>query len=69
MLSSNSRTERFRSAAEFPRTLQGVESDKSEKLFLEMRDCLVFTNRSQSQLMRHNNGDRGKVALAQNRRG
>jgi hypothetical protein len=62
MADSNSNTERFRSATEFPRTLQGVESAEAERLYLEMRDCLIFTNRSRSQLMRHNNGYRGKVA-------
>jgi uncharacterized protein YukE len=61
MASSNSNPERFRSATEFPRTLQGVESAEAEKLYMEMRDCLIFTNRSRSQLMRHNNGYRGKV--------
>jgi DNA repair exonuclease SbcCD ATPase subunit len=42
--------------------LQGVESAEAEKLYLEMRDCLIFTNRSRSQLMRHNNSYRSKVA-------
>lgn len=61
MSSSKSNPERFRSATEFPRKLQGVESAEAEKLYLEMRDCLIFTNCSRSQLMRHNNGYRGKV--------
>lgn len=61
MPSSKSNPERFRSATEFPRTLQGVESAEAEKLYLEMRDCLIFTNRSRSQLMRHNSSYRGKV--------
>jgi hypothetical protein len=61
MASSNSNPERFRSATDFPRTLQGVESVEAEKLYLEMRDCLIFTNRSRSQLVRHNNGYRDKV--------
>jgi hypothetical protein len=61
MASPKSNPERFRSATDFPRTLQGVESAEAEKLYLEMRDCLIFTNRSRSQLMRHNNGYRGKV--------
>jgi hypothetical protein len=61
MPSTKSNPERFRSATEFPRTLQGLESAEAEKLYLEMRDCLIFTNRSRSQLMRHNNGCWGKV--------
>jgi uncharacterized protein YukE len=39
-----------------------VESAEAEKLYLEIRDCLIFTNRSRSQLMRHNDGYRDKVA-------
>ncbi|WP_404783648.1 hypothetical protein [Altericista sp. CCNU0014] len=60
--SSKSNPARFRSATEFPRSLQGIETTEAEKLYLEMRDCLIFTNRSRSQLMRHNNGYRDKVA-------
>ncbi len=60
-MDKDSKTERFRSATEFPRTLQGIDPTETEKLYLEMRDCLIFTNRSRAQLMRHNSGYRSKV--------
>jgi uncharacterized protein YukE len=61
MTPSNSNTKRFRSATEFPRKLQNLELTEAETLYQEMRDCLIFTNRSRAQLMRHNNGYRDKV--------
>jgi hypothetical protein len=61
MTLSDSTTERFRSATDFPRSLQGLETAEIEKLYLEMRDCLIYTNRSRAQLIRHNNGYRDKV--------
>lgn len=45
---------RFRSATEFPKTIASLERAEAEQLYLEMRDCLIFTNRSRSQLLRRN---------------
>jgi hypothetical protein len=45
---------RFRSATEFPKTIQALPPNEAEVLYKEMRDCLVFTNRSRAQLIRWN---------------
>ncbi len=54
MATSNQPSARFRSAKEFPKTVEGLKSTETEKLYEEMRDCLIFTNRSRSQLLRRN---------------
>ncbi|MEL6551946.1 MAG: hypothetical protein AAFQ63_00595 [Cyanobacteria bacterium J06621_11] len=54
MASSGSKTARFRSATDFPKTIQTFEQPKSAALYEEMRDCLIFTNRSRAQLIRRN---------------
>jgi hypothetical protein len=45
---------RFRSATEFPKTIQSLDSTEAERLYVEMRECLIFTNRSRAQLVRRN---------------
>ncbi|MBE9077241.1 hypothetical protein IQ241_08025 [Romeria aff. gracilis LEGE 07310] len=54
MASSASDTARFRSATEFPKSIQGLGHEQANTLYAEMRDCLVFTNRSRAQLIRRN---------------
>jgi len=50
----NQSSARFRSATEFPKTIDGLNNNEVDILYREMRDCLVFTNRSRSQLLRRN---------------
>jgi hypothetical protein len=45
---------RFRSATEFPKTIERLNPPEAEQLYIEMRDCLIFTNRSRAQLVRRN---------------
>jgi hypothetical protein len=47
-------TARFRSATEFPKTIEQLAPTESGQLYAEMRECLIFTNRSRSQLIRRN---------------
>lgn len=63
MAQSNSASKRFRSATEFPRTIQSVEPAAANLLYKEMRDCLIFTNRSRSQLARRNEEHKAKTSL------
>lgn len=65
MSAENSNPEKFRSATEFPKTINGLDSDAVQKLYIEMRDCLIFTNRSRAQLIRHNENYKGKVLQLQ----
>ncbi|MGH2413542.1 MAG: hypothetical protein ACRDEA_07595 [Microcystaceae cyanobacterium] len=54
MSTSDRTSARFRSATEFPRTVDHLSSPDANKLYGEMRDCLIFTNRSRAQLLRRN---------------
>lgn len=45
---------RFRSATEFPKTVDSLEQGEASHLYAEMRECLIFTNRSRAQLVRWN---------------
>lgn len=45
---------RFRSATEFPKTIATLNPSEAEQLYTEMRECLIFTNRSRAQLIRRN---------------
>lgn len=47
-------TDRFRSATEFPKSVEQLNRSEVDQLYIEMRDCLVFTNRSRAQLLRRN---------------
>lgn len=54
MAAQNQSSARFRSATEFPKTIESLSHSEADKLYKEMRDCLIFTNRSRSQLLRRN---------------
>ena len=54
MATPNRPSDRFRSATEFPKSIESVEQAEANTLYMEMRDCLIFTNRSRSQLLRRN---------------
>lgn len=54
MADSKSDTTRFRSATQFPTDIAGLEREQGNALYTEMRDCLIFTNRSRAQLIRRN---------------
>ncbi|YAF97386.1 MAG: hypothetical protein AB3A66_06920 [Nodularia sp. CChRGM 3473] len=54
MTGQNHSSDRFRSATEFPKTIANLKAAEADKLYQEMRDCLIFTNRSRSQLVRRN---------------
>lgn len=63
MADSQPSTARFRSATEFPKTTRTLERDHADALYEEMRDCLVFTNRSRAQLVRRNEEHKAKAVL------
>lgn len=65
MAQSEKSTARFRSATEFPQSVQELERAEANALYVEMRDCLIFTNRSRSQLMRWNQTYKEKTTLLQ----
>ncbi len=46
--------DRFRPATDFPRDVSQLQRSELERTYLEMRECLVFTNRSRGQLLRRN---------------
>ncbi len=54
MTGQNQSSARFRSATEFPKTIESLSHSEADQLYKEMRDCLIFTNRSRSQLLRRN---------------
>lgn len=56
-------TDRFRSATEFPKTVQNLDPEQADALYREMRDCLIFTNRSRAQLIRRNEEHKAKTSL------
>ena len=66
MADSKSSTARFRSATDFPKTIRAVQRDQADAIYEEMRDCLVFTNRSRAQLVRRNEEHKAKAGLLKN---
>jgi hypothetical protein len=54
MTTSQDSSARFRSATEFPKTIENLNCSEANNMYVEMRDCLIFTNRSRSQLIRRN---------------
>lgn len=56
-------SDRFRSATEFPQTIQSLAPVEADALYVEMRDCLIFTNRSRAQLVRRNEEHKTKASL------
>ncbi|WP_414529969.1 hypothetical protein [Nodularia chucula] len=65
MTTPNESSARFRSATEFPKTIASLKSDDADKLYQEMRDCLIFTNRSRSQLIRRNEQHKQSISQFQ----
>lgn len=61
MASLSTDTARFRPATDFPKTIQTLEREQADALYVEMRDCLVFTNRSRGQLIRRNTEHKDKA--------
>ncbi len=56
---------RFRSATDFPKAVSGKDADEANQLYQEMRDCLIFTNRSRAQLVRRNEEHKQKAIALQ----
>jgi cell division protein FtsB len=46
--------DRFRPATDFPKEVSQLQRVELESTYLEMRECLIFTNRSRGQLIRRN---------------
>lgn len=60
-------TARFRSATEFPQRIDHLNLEEAHQTYTEMRDCLIFTNRSRAQLIRRNEEHKAKaIALRSN---
>ncbi|MDM9384861.1 hypothetical protein QUB80_29825 [Chlorogloeopsis sp. ULAP01] len=58
MATSDRSSARLRSATEFPKTINNLSRPQANQLYEEMRDCLIFTNRSRSQLLRRREEDK-----------
>ncbi|MBD2536890.1 hypothetical protein H6G97_49820 [Nostoc flagelliforme FACHB-838] len=54
MATSDKSNARLRSATDFPKTIESFDPSEANKFYEEMRDCLIFSNRSRSQLIRRN---------------
>lgn len=54
MATSDQPSARFRSATEFPKSVDKLGRSDANQLYVEMRECLIFTNRSRAQLIRRN---------------
>ena len=65
MPSPNLPRDRFRSATEFPTTIAQLNPTEAAQLYTEMRDCLIFTNRSRAQLIRRNQEHKQKTLTLQ----
>lgn len=63
MAKPDSPSDRFRSATDFPKTIQVLERTEADALYEELRDCLIFTNRSRAQLVRRNQEYKEKTGL------
>jgi hypothetical protein len=66
MADSKHPAERFRSATDFPKTVDHLTMSDVSQLYVEMRDCLIFTNRSRSQLIRRNEEHKQTIATLRN---
>jgi hypothetical protein len=62
-MATDSPTARFRPATDFPKTIQSLEQEQANQLYSEMRDCLIFTNRSRAQLIRRNEEYKQSLAV------
>lgn len=47
-------SDRFRPATDFPKTIVDLGKEDATQLYVELRECLIFTNRSRAQLLRRN---------------
>jgi len=63
MATSNQPAARFRSATEFPKTVEHLPPPEAAQLYTEMRECLVHTNRSRAQLIRRNDEHKQKAVI------
>jgi hypothetical protein len=64
MTASSQNAARFRPATDFPKTVSTLAPEEVVVLYDEMRECLLFTNRSRGQLIRRNSEHKEKaVAL------
>lgn len=54
MTNTEQPSSRLRSATEFPKSIEHLPTPDANLLYQEMRDCLIFTNRSRAQLVRRN---------------
>ena len=63
MSTSRLPSDRFRSATDFPKNIQSLNRPEADALYAEMRDCLIFTNRSRAQLIRRNQEHKDKTGL------
>ncbi len=52
---------RFRSATDFPKSIAALNAAEGQQIYGEIRDCLIFTNRSRSQLVRRNEEHKEKA--------
>ncbi len=66
-MAGSSTTARFRSATDFPKNAQTLEREQADALYQEMRDCLIFTNRSRAQLVRRNTEHKDKTLQLRDR--
>ncbi|MFK8182557.1 MAG: hypothetical protein AB8B99_04225 [Phormidesmis sp.] len=67
MTSSASSAARFRPATDFPKEVGLLERDQLDALYVEMRACLIFTNRSRGQLIRRNTEHKEKALALRSR--
>lgn len=67
MTSSASNAARFRPATDFPKNTGGCEREQVDALYAEMRECLIFTNRSRGQLIRRNTEHKEKALALRSR--
>jgi hypothetical protein len=61
MTHSEQTSSRLRSATEFPQSIEHLPLQDANQIYREMRDCLVFTNRSRAQLVRRNTEHKEKA--------
>lgn len=54
MAASDQPSARFRPATDFPKKIEHLDPSAANLLYEEMRECLIFTNRSRGQLLRRN---------------
>ncbi|KAI9135116.1 hypothetical protein [Acaryochloris sp. CCMEE 5410] len=58
----NQKTQEFRSATEFPTSIQELDIKEADRVYCEIRQYLVSTNRSQGQLRRYNESYRQDIS-------